>query len=211
MKKLIILSVVCLFAFSNNAMAQFLNTNTKTETKTKTTTQTATPTQSNTYNNTKSTSSSRPNVFCSGYINTGVIFNDGGAGPILEMTVGGTFFEHLYLAPYVALHAHFTPVPDELEKYYDKKFFSTPYIPIGANMKIFLTKGSTSHIVPYIEGTFGGFIGIEDLKGYNGFFCQTGMGVDIGMFSLGIGYNGLVKNGTANFGYIKIGVTLTHY
>lgn len=196
MKKFIIFSVICLFAFANDAVAQFVNNKTTT-------------TQKKAYTGVPQTNSTstKPNIVFDSYIQTGVIFNGDGAGPIAECSLGVKFYEHLYLAPYVAIHSHFVGIPKELQDYYDKKVFSSCYIPIGANMRILLAKQSKTHIVPFIESTFGGFIGIEEMKGYKGFFCQVGLGIDINRLSLGIGYNGLVKNGTANMGYIKIGIT----
>ena len=54
----------------------------------------------------------------------------------------------------------------------------------------------------------GGFFGVGDLQGLNGFSCQAGAGLEIDRVSIGIGYNGLVKYGTLSMGYIKIGIRL---
>lgn len=210
MKKLLILAVFCLLAFSTDAVAQFVNTNTtkqKAYTK-ESQTSTATTTNKAYIKEPKTnTASNKSNSYIDGHLNTGVIFNDAGAGPILEIMLGGTFFEHLYLAGYWGLHTHFEGVPEYLQSYTGKKVFTSLYMPFGANMKIFFTKRS-KHIVPFIESTFGYFTGLGgEIEGRNGFFCQAGMGVDIGMLSLSIGYNGLVKGSAANFGYIKIGFT----
>ena len=49
-------------------------------------------------------------------------------------------------------------------------------------------------------------IGIgEEFVGINGFHCQVGMGIDFKRFTFGAGYNALVKRGTADTGYVKIG------
>lgn len=57
---------------------------------------------------------------------------------------------------------------------------------------------------PFINCSLGGFFGVADLGGLNGFFCQAGAGVDVKQFSFGIGYSGLVKYGTAHCGYVKL-------
>lgn len=141
------------------------------------------------------------------YIQTGVIFNADGAGPIAEMSMGGRFFEHLYLGGFIGIHSHFVGLSKEAQEVLDKKVITTAYLPMGANIKIYMTKKSVSPNVPYIESTLGGFVGIEESKGYKGFFCQAGLGMDFGCFAIGIGYNGLVNNGvTFNLGYVKLGI-----
>lgn len=157
-----------------------------------------------TYN--QNTSSYKPAEFES-YVQTGVIFNADGAGPIGEMSMGGRFFEHLYIGGFIGIHSHFVGLSKEAQELLDKKVITTCYLPMGANIKIYLTKKSVSPNVPYIESTLGGFVGIEESKGWKGFFCQAGLGMDFGRFAIGIGYNGLVNNGvTSNLGYVKLGI-----
>lgn len=141
------------------------------------------------------------------YIQTGVIFSADGAGPIGEVSLGGRFFEHLYLGGFIGIHSHFVGVPKEVQEYLGKKVLTTCYLPMGANIKIYMKKKSVSPNIPYIESTLGGFVGIQESKGWNGFFCQVGLGMDFHRFAIGIGYNGLVNNeSTSNLGYIKLGI-----
>lgn len=148
----------------------------------------------------------KPVVFDS-YIQTGVIFNGDGAGPIGEISMGGRFFEHLYLGGFIGIHSHFVGLSKEAQELLGKKVLNTCYLPIGANIKIYLTKQSVNINVPYIESSLGGFVGVDESKGWKGFFCQVGLGMDFGMFAIGIGYNGLVNNGTtSNLGYVKLGI-----
>lgn len=209
MKKLLILAVFCLLAFSTDAVAQFVNTNTtkqKAYTKESQISTAATTNKAYIKEPETNTASNKSKVDFSGTFNTGVIFDADGAGPICEASIGATFLDFLYLGGYLGIHGHFVPVPKELQDYYDEKVLTNSYFPIGAHMKILMLERSKYNVVPYIEGTFGGFIGVNGMmEGLNGFFCQAGMGLEFGGFTLGIGYNGLVKGGTANFGYIKIG------
>ena len=80
------------------------------------------------------------------------------------------------------------------------------YIPLELNMKGYIPV--SEKVRPYINCSLGGFFGVADLDGLNGFSCQVGAGVEINRVSIGIGYNGLVKYGTSNLGYIKIGIRL---
>ena len=156
---------------------------------------------------TASRSAASPITF-SGYTNLGTIFNAEAAGPTFDITAGIKIYEYVYAGIATGFHTCFTPH----EWYYDDGYYSgyfgetlfEAYIPIGVNLKGYLTKGRK--VNPYINCTLGGFIGVgETLAGFNGFHCQVGMGIDIKKYTIGIGYNALVKYGTAHCGYFKLG------
>ena len=87
----------------------------------------------------------------------------------------------------------------QITPYYD---YIGCYIPIAADLKCNLT--NNTRVAPYIDSSISGYI---SLAGVCGFFCQIGAGIDINRISLGIGYNGIIKYGTAgNCGYIKLGI-----
>ncbi len=149
-----------------------------------------------------------PIVF-SGYVNLGTVFNAEGAGPTFDISIGMKIYERLYLGIATGFHACFTPY----ELYYYNGYYSAytegtlfeAYIPIGANLKCYMTKNRK--VNPYINCTLGGFVGVgENMAGFNGFHCQAGLGLDIKRFTIGVGYNALVKYGTAHCGYVKLGV-----
>ena len=77
------------------------------------------------------------------------------------------------------------------------------YIPLALNMKGYFTKTKAR---PFINISLGGFIGVVDLEGWNGFYFQTGAGVDIKRFSIGLGYSGLYDFGLASNLYFNLGV-----
>jgi hypothetical protein len=135
-----------------------------------------------------------------GYVNLGTIFNADGAGPTFDITAGMKVYDYFYAGIATGFHTVFTPYG-----YYGHSYgaHSEGYIPVGVNLKGYFTKGRK--VNPYIDCTLGAFIGGADLAGFNGFHCQVGMGLDIKRFTIGMGYNPLVKYGTAHFGYFKLG------
>ena len=140
-----------------------------------------------------------------GYAQVGAIFTAEGGGPTLDLTFGAKIYEYFYVGAEVGFHTCLTPY--EYYGYYGSysgEIFEA-YVPIGVNMKGYFTKGRK--VNPYINCSLGGFVGVADIEGLNGFHCQVGLGIDIKRFSFGIGYNGLVK-GAAKFnsGYVKLGV-----
>ena len=146
--------------------------------------------------------------YLEGYCHLGVLFAEKGAGPTYDGTIGARIQEHLFIGGHYGFHTHFVSVPEELRKYYgNKKVSSTLYIPIGGSIKFYLAKKSQHDLIPYIEGSFGTSIPLSDNLGFM-FWCQAGAAVDFKRFSLGIGYNGLVKGITGNYGYVRIGVRL---
>jgi hypothetical protein len=142
-----------------------------------------------------------------GYVNLGTIFNADGAGPTFDITAGMKVYDYFYAGIATGFHTVLTPYEyyyyDSYYDYYDKGTLSEAYIPVGVNLKGYFTKGRK--VNPYIDCTLGAFIGVGDLGGFNGFHCQVGMGLDIKRFTIGMGYNPLVKYGTAHLGYFKLG------
>ena len=142
---------------------------------------------------TSANSSATPITF-SGYANVGAIFDGYGAGPTFDITAGMKIYDYFYAGIATGFHSYLEP--------YEILFAA--YIPIGVNLKGYLTKNRK--VNPYINCTLGGFIGIgEEFAGINGFHCQVGMGIYFKRFTFGAGYNALVKLGTAPTGYVKIG------
>lgn len=155
--------------------------------------------------NTTSASSDVATVKLQGYVNLGTIFYEMGAGPALDINVGARIYEHLYLGFETGFHTVLTPYEYYSRYYgYEKGTYFDAYVPIGVNMKGYFTKGRK--VNPYVNCSLGGFIGIGGMQGWNGFFCQAGLGVDIRRFSVSIGYNGLVEYYTEHLGYVKLGV-----
>lgn len=61
-------------------------------------------------------------------------------------------------------------------------------------------------ICPYVETSLGGFFGVQDIKGTNGFYFKIGAGIEYFRFSFSAGYK-LFSTGNLemNYGYIKAG------
>lgn len=144
----------------------------------------------NEVNNDKTT-----NVKFQGYGNLGVLILPVGgtvsAGPTLDLSVGAAITDYFYAGFETGLHTLI-----------GGGYFEG-YIPLALNMKGYFTKTKAR---PYLNCSLGGFLGIADLGGFNGFYCQAGAGVDVKRFSIGLGYSGLVKLGTASSLYLKVGV-----
>ena len=157
------------------------------------------------------TSSSLPVAF-RGYASVGTIFLSELAGPTLDVTAGVFLFDHLYAGIEVGFHSL-------LEKYdyyegdyyygdddwgeYSEVLFGG-YIPLGVNLKGYLTKKFA--VNPYLECSLGAFIGIGDFSGETGFHCRVGAGIEYKRFNVGIGYNALVEYGfPVNMGYVNLG------
>lgn len=145
-----------------------------------------------------------------GHATLGCIFNEAGGGPTLDVSVGAKIYEHFYIGAETGFHSLLTHVdyeyvdPDGNLRHVEGTLFEG-YIPLGVNMKGYITKNKV--VNPYINCSLGGFFGIGDtMNGWNGFYCQVGAGFNIKHFTFGIGYSGLVKYDTASCGYIKLGV-----
>jgi hypothetical protein len=157
------------------------------------------------------TSSSLPVAF-RGYASVGTIFLSEMAGPTLDVSAGVFLFDHLYAGIEVGFHSL-------LEKYdyyegdyyygdddwgeYSEILFGG-YIPLGVNLKGYLTKKFA--VNPYLECSLGAFVGIGDFSGETGFHCRVGAGIEYKRFNVGIGYNALVEYGfPLNMGYVNLG------
>lgn len=124
-----------------------------------------------------------------GGVNVGVMFDNYGAGPTVDIDLGGRFVDHFYVGVATGLHTYFT---DELYG----------YIPIGVNLKGYITKNRK--VNPYVSTTIGGCVFVN---GIGGFHCQAGAGIKVKRFTVGIGYNGILCGGMRDdFGYVKLGV-----
>lgn len=141
-----------------------------------------------------------------GYFTLGTIFTSISAGPTEDLNLGVKIYEHFYLGVESGFHTMLTPINNNyLESL--ENWISEMYVPLGANMKVYITKNKV--VNPYINCSLGGFFGVGDnMAGWNGFYCQAGAGFDAQRFTFSIGYSGLVKYGTASCGYIKLGVRL---
>lgn len=141
-----------------------------------------------------------------GYFTLGTIFTSISAGPTVDLNLGVKIYEHFYLGVESGFHTMLTPINNNyLESL--ENWISEMYVPLGANMKVYITKNKV--VNPYINCSLGGFFGVGDnMAGWNGFYCQAGAGFDAQRFTFSIGYSGLVKYGTASCGYIKLGVRL---
>lgn len=129
------------------------------------------------------------------YIYVGTVFNSVEIGPAADLNIGLRFFDYAYIGVESGFHYLVAP-KSELS-------FREAYVPVGVNLKGYIPTGKL--IYPYVNCSLGGFFGVMDLNGLNGFYCQAGIGIDIWRFSIGVGYTGLLKYGTANLGYVKIG------
>ena len=89
--------------------------------------------------------------------------------------------------------------------YYSMTLFEG-YIPLGVDLRGYIPVTENARI--FVDCSLGGFFGISDIQGLNGFTCQVGAGIEISRFTLGLGYNALVKQGTLNSGFIKLGIRI---
>ena len=152
-------------------------------------------------NGTSSAENNPLNIKFQGYGNLGLIYcpDASGAGPTVDLNVGAQFGNHLYAGFETGFHSLIST--GYLGSYSVRLFEG--YIPLALNLKGYLTK---SKVRPFVNVSLGGFIGVADLSGFNGFYCQAGAGVDYKRFSVGLGYSGLVKYATASSLYFKLGI-----
>ena len=134
----------------------------------------------------------KPSVKFQGYGNVGMLYCPAAycVGPAFDVTVGAAIKDYFYIGFETGFHTHIS------NGYLDG------YIPLAVNMKGYFTK---TKVRPYVNVSLGGWVGVVDMGGYGGFYCQTGAGVDIKRFSVGLGYSGLVMDGTASSLYVKLG------
>jgi hypothetical protein len=151
------------------------------------------------------TSSSLPVAF-RGYASVGTIFLSEMAGPTLDVTAGVFLFDRLYAGVEVGFHSllekYYYYGDDDWGEYSEVLFGG--YIPLGVNLKGYLTKKFA--VNPYLECSLGAFVGIGDFSGETGFHCRVGAGIEYKRFNVGIGYNALVEYGfPLNMGYVNLG------
>lgn len=138
-------------------------------------------------------------------IHVGTIFDTVGAGPTLDIDVGGRLGEFFYLGIKSGFHSYFAPVIISDGILLTKQHMWTGYIPLGINIKLYLLDKTA--FCPYLDCSFDG--GIVVSKNDFVFNSQAGIGAEYKRFSFGIGYNGLINRWTkGHSGYIKIGITL---
>ena len=144
------------------------------------------------------------------YVYGGAIFMSHAGGPAVDLSLGVRLWDYAYIGVETGFHSLFSTFE---EVYFNGSRYDTyegnikdAYIPLGVNLKGYIPTGKK--IYPYVNCSLGGFFGLMDLGGFNGFYCQVGAGIDVKRFSFGIGYSGLVKYGTASCGYVKFGVRL---
>jgi hypothetical protein len=143
----------------------------------------------------------KPSVKFQGYGNVGMLYCPEGynaIGPMFDVTVGTAITDYCYVGFETGFHSLLASM------LYDGRWYNffEGYIPLAVNMKGYFTK---TKVRPYVNVSLGGWVGVADLGGYGGFYCQTGAGVDIKRFSVGLGYSGLVMDGTASSLYVKLG------
>ncbi len=138
-----------------------------------------------------------------GDICVGTIFDAIGAGPTLDIALGARVGRHFFIGAQTGFRSIIEKFGYTIGyDYYESTIFGG-YIPLELNMKGYIPV--SGNVRPYINCSLGGFFGVADIGGINGFSCQAGAGVEINRISVGIGYNGLVYQGTGSSGYIKIG------
>ena len=131
------------------------------------------------------------------YIYAGATFLEHAGGPTVDINIGARIYDYFYIGIETGFRCVFEEIEYlgygyEYERWYEDSItVKCGYIPIGANLKGYIPTGKK--IYPYINCSLGGFIGVMDFNGLNGFYCQVGAGIDIKRFSFGIGYTGLVK------------------
>lgn len=162
-------------------------------------------------NSTATTRREFPTVRFQGYAMAGTIFNADAFGTTVDVGVGVRVGKALYAGLQTGVHSELL-IYTEYEYDYDTQVIESEreleaymYMPLGVNLKGYLPIGNEK-IYPYLNCSLGGFIGVDDLSGFNGFYAQVGAGIDIRRFSVGVGYSCLHKLATSNMGYIKLGV-----
>lgn len=163
------------------------------------------------------------------YLYFGTPIEKNGAGPAIDASFGARFYDYFYLG----LELGYACVFEKTEWIYTDAsgnrstvvniWMYTHMITLSANMKAYLPV--SEKVFPFMNLSLG--LGVFPLDGmihdqqnrpeydlYLGnsitwFNMQMGAGVDLGRFSIGIGYHLLSKNDVrANLGYLKVGVRL---
>lgn len=146
------------------------------------------------------------------YIYAGGVFFKQAGGPTFDANIGARLYDYAYIGIEAGFHYIFLNQNIyDTNRYGDiikigTRIVHRGYIPIGINVKGYIPVGKK--IYPYINCSFGSFIGLFDFNSVNGFYCQAGAGIDIKRFSIGLGYSGLIQLGSFTCGYVKLGVRL---
>ncbi len=153
-----------------------------------------------------------PTIRFQGYGMLGTLFSSGSAAATADVGLGVRVGRSLYAGLHTGLHSELhiyteRDYDDDTGRWESEKELDTyTYIPLGVNLKGYLPIGNEK-IYPYLNCSLGGFIGVgENTSNINGFFAQVGAGIDIHRFSVGVGYSCIHKIGTANMGYVQVGV-----
>lgn len=148
-------------------------------------------------------SAQNSNIKFQGQVDAGAAFMAMGAGPTVDLTAGVLLYDHFYAGIETGLGSMISNVIVYSDYYAFVVTAFEGYIPLGVNMKGYFTKNT--NLKPYFNCSLGGFFGVADLAGINGFRCQLGAGIDYKRFNFGIGYQVLAKGGAAHCGYVKLG------
>lgn len=159
------------------------------------------------------TAPTRPfqNIRFQSYLYAGVAFFKQAVGPTFDASVGARLREYAYIGIETGFHTIFYNRRISYKNQYGniryRSYTATlGYVPIGINLKGYVPVGKK--IYPYINCSFGSFIGLFEINKVNGFYSQVGAGIDIKRFSLGIGYSVIMNGGNFNCGYAKFGIRL---
>lgn len=129
------------------------------------------------------------------------------AGPTFNLSLGVKIYDHLYMGVESGFHSMIRKCKFAYGDRVMNETLLLGYVPIGVNVKGYFTKGM--RVNPFINCSLGGFIGVSDLDGVNGFSCQVGAGFEAGRFLMSAGYSCLKKNAyVQHAGYVQLGVRL---
>ncbi len=127
----------------------------------------------------------------------GVMWHQGSScGPSLMADIGTRFTRHIYSG--IETGVNF------INGYYSLN----TYVPLALNVKGLLPVGT--RFCPYIQASAGGYFGIQNLKGTNGFYSSLKAGIEYNRINLTAGYSfiklpaGFIGNLQIHFG-LRIG------
>ncbi len=155
-------------------------------------------------------SSLTPDIKFQGYATLGAIVTSGGLGSSVDVSFGTRIGKALFVGFETGIHSvisyiRYYTYDGGIVEYEDLLLNVENYIPLAVNIKGFLPTRN-DRFFPYLNCSLGGFVGVGNLRGLNGFYCQVGAGIDYRRFTVGVGYSCLHKFGTVNSGYLKLGV-----
>ncbi len=143
------------------------------------------------------------------YAYLGTTFRSAAGGATVDLSLGARVYDYFYAGVETGFHTlfyvnHDKGKPDE-GLYHNRD--AEGYVPLALNLKGYIPAGR--RIYPHLNCSLGGFFGVMDLHGRNGFYLQAGAGVDVRRFSLGIGYTRVDgRYHDIDCGYIKLGVRI---